>query len=192
MKFIVIFLLFLSGASYGQFKKLDEGPPKSGGYRKKTLKIEKKNHECVRLETKIFSTIQKSYPYSKSTNIELVSFAGYALPIENDSVCLSKLRERKVLTIPQIDSLTDVMYNYGFGGTILIIQEQACYEPRNAILFFDDTGRVFEYIEICFECEHAISSSEEVVFGELCTEKFKLVKRQFKNAGIIYGIVDNR
>lgn len=187
MKFSLIVVLLLSTTSYGQFKKLDTLPPRPGGYPKSVLKIEKENHKCVNLPKKSFSTILKKYPFVKTAKIQLVSFKGNKLPIENDTVCYSKLYEVKTLTLRQIDSLTNIMYNIGFGGTILIVEEMNCYNPRNAILFIDNDGKAFEFIEICFECEQTVNSSDKIDFGEVCNEKFNLLKKQFLNAGIIYG-----
>lgn len=187
MKILLLVVLFFSTTSYGQFRKLDTLPPRPGGYPKSVLKIEKQNHKCVNLPKKSFSTILKKYPFNKAAKIQFVSFKGNKLPAENDTICVSKLFEVKTLTLPQVDSLTNIMYNIGFGGTILIVEEMACYNPRNAILFIDNSDRVFEYIEICFECEQTVSSSDKIDFGEVCNEKFKLIKKQFLNAGIIYG-----
>ena len=191
MKYILFIALFFSNSSYGQYRKLDTRPPSPGGYPKSVLKIEAENHKCVNLPKKSFSTILKKYPFSKTAQIQLVSFKGFKLPFENDTVCFSKLNEVKTLTLRQIDSLTSIMYNIGFGGTILIVQEMACYEPRNAILFIDSSGKAFEFIEICFECEQTVNSSEKIDFGEVCNEKFNLIKQQFLNAGIKYGTKEN-
>lgn len=187
MKFSLLFVLLFSSCSYGQYRKLDTLPPPPGGYPKSVLKIERENHKCVNLPKKSFSTILKKYPFNKTTQIQLVSFKGDKLPIENDTICYSKLYEVKTLTIQQVDSLTNIMYNIGFGGTILFVEEIACYDPRNAILFTDTSGKAFEYIEICFECEHTVNSSEKIDFGEVCNQKFNLIKQQFIRAGIIYG-----
>lgn len=187
MKFSLILALLFSSFSYGQFRKLDIRPPSPGGYPKSVLKIEKENHKCVNLQKKDFPTILKKYPFVKTAKIQLVSFKENKLPIENDTVCYSKLYEVKTLTLQQIDSLTNIMYNIGFGGTILLIEKMNCYNPRNAILFIDKDGKAFEFIEICFECEQTVNSSDKIDFGEVCNEKFNLLKKQFLNAGIIYG-----
>lgn len=191
MKYILLFAVFFSMDSFAQFRKLDTLPPAAGGYPKSILKIEAENHKCVKLPKKSFSTILKKYPFTKTAQIKLVSFKGTTLPFENDTVCFSKLTEIQTLTLSQIDSLTDLMYNVGFGGTILIVEELSCYNPRNAILFIDSSGKTFEFIEICFECEQVVCSSEMVDFGEICNEKFSLVKKQFLHAGIKYGIHPN-
>jgi len=187
MKFSLLAVLFFSTTSYGQFRKLDTLLPRPGGYPKSVLKIEKENHKCVNLPKKSFATILKKYPFDRTAQIHLVSFKDKKLPIENDTVCYSKLYEVKSLTLRQIDSLTNIMYNIGFGGTILLVEEIACYEPRNAILFIDKEGKTFEFIEICFECQQTVNSSDKIDFGEVCNEKFNLIKKQFLSAGISYG-----
>lgn len=191
MKYILFITLFFSLNTFGQFRKLDIKPPSPGGYPKSVLKIEAENHKCVKLPKKSFSTILKKYPFDRTSQIKLVSFKGFKLTIENDTVCLSKLNEIKTLTLRQIDTLTNIMYNIGFGGTILIVEEMACYNPRNAILFVDSSGKTFEYIEICFECQQTVNSSEKIDFGEVCNEKFSLIKQQFIKAGIEYGTKEN-
>ncbi len=109
----------------------------------------------------------------------------------NDTVCYSKLIEIKKLTFSQVDKLSNIFYNYGYkkvsaGKGIGAIS--LCYFPRNAILFLDTTGTVFEYIEICFECNRTKESSSKVSLGEMCSQKMKLVKDFFKVSGIEYGI----
>jgi hypothetical protein len=63
-----------------------------------------------------------------------------------------------------------------------------CYNPRNAILFLDRNGKVFESIEICFECQKTKESSEKILFGQMRDEKMNMLKQFFKSAGIVYGI----
>jgi hypothetical protein len=184
MKFLLLILLF-PVFSFGQFRKLDTLPP--GGYSKKVLKIERKNHQCVKLQKKEFAEILKQYPYNSAAKVQLVSFKAEKLPIENDTVNYSKLFEVIDLSFQQIDSLTNIIYNIGFGGTILIVEELSCYNPRNGIIFIDSKGLAFEYIEICFECEQIIANSDKIDFGEICNEKFNLIKQQFNRAGIKHG-----
>lgn len=187
MKILPLLLLLISNLSYGQFKKLKLRSP-AEGYSKQQLMIEKGNHKCIHIKKETFSSIIKKYPFNESSKIILVSFRGSRLPRENDSICYSKLLETQVLTLTQIDSLTNIMYNIGYGGTVLIEKEDNCYDPRNAILFVNSSDKIFEYIEICFECEQIVTSSQRINFGDSCNEKFDLIKKQFRNAGIVFGI----
>ncbi len=87
-----------------------------------------------------------------------------------------------------MDSLTDILYNYGFGGPIRIQTESMCYDPHNAISFVDKQGKVFAYIEICFLCGKTRGSSEKISLGEMCDQKIDMLRRFFKTVGIEYGV----
>lgn len=63
-----------------------------------------------------------------------------------------------------------------------------CYNPRNAILFLDIDNKVFEFIEICFECDKTEESSDKVNLGIMCNQKLDMVKEFFKEVGVEYGI----
>ena len=192
MRFALLLLAFFTTTAYGQFLKLSTKPPPPGGYPEAVLKIEKANHTCVKLPTKSFATLIKKYPFNKSAQIQLASFKGDKLQLQTDSGRSANLYEVNTLQLPQIQSLTNVMYNIGFGGTILLVEELACYDPKNAIVFIDSTGNAFEFIEICFECQQFNSSSENIDFGEVCNEKFNLLKQEFIRAGVLYGTKDKK
>jgi hypothetical protein len=98
----------------------------------------------------------------------------------------------KNLTILQVEKLTDILYNYGFGGPISINVVSQCYNPRNAILFLDSTGKVFEFLEICFECERIKQSSPKIVIGDICNQKLDMLKNFFRNNGVEYGTANKK
>lgn len=173
-----------------ELDSIAKSPPSSKPWTKRILAMEKKNHTCVRKSTTSFSARIKKFPFNQVAQIKLVSFKGHQIPILNDSVDYSKLEEVKTLNLRQIDSLTDIIYNIGYGGTILIIEEMNCYNPRNAILFVNSKGETFAFIEICFECLQISARPENIGIGDLCNEKFSLLKKQFLNAGILYGTKD--
>ena len=165
-----------------------------------------KSHDCARVKDIPPAERANNYPFNNARQIQLVSFkSSYdsvwgqyykdSLPRENDTVVYSKLFEIKTLSHSQIDTLTDLIYNYDnkfdyrpkgkvyFTGTSM-----NCYNPRNAILFIDKDKKVFEFIEICFECDKFNSSSDRVSFGTDCNQKLELIKSFFHNIGIEYGI----
>jgi hypothetical protein len=191
MKYCLLFIagVLLTGLSVAQvkFKKLKVEDPPTVPYSKEVLAIEKQNHTCVRINVKNFSARSKIFPFSKATQIKLVSFQADQLPRQNDTVDYSKLMEIATLSLPQIDSLSDVLYNYGYGGTILAIEETRCYDPRNAILFINNQGATFAFMEICFQCAKMVTSPENINPGDFCNEKFDLLKKRFVNAGVRYG-----
>jgi hypothetical protein len=189
--FLIFIVVLTSEMASGQKNKIDTVPPKV--QTKKQIEAERKNHECVQRNRYNFSNKLKNYPFNKASQIKIVSFlkqpneATASLPKENDTICYSKLSEIRNLSIIEVDTLTDILYNIGFRGAILRESEMSCYEPRNAILFIDKNGRTFEYIEICFECEQTTLSSDKIILGDICNQKFGLIKKFFRKAGIMYG-----
>jgi hypothetical protein len=200
MRFLIfINALLWTGNSIGQINnlaKIPQQPPT-----KKEAEIEDRNHNCAKQRNNSFSTRLKNYPFNLSAEIQLVSFLGSmdtvaneivyrndSLPRLNDTVCFSKLYEVKTLTFTEVDRLTDIFYNYGFLGKVHIMSMDMCYNPRNAILFKDKNGKVFELIEICFECKRVRESSENISLGQMCDQKLDMIKEVFKKAGIEYGV----
>ncbi len=183
--FILILGIFFTTFSFAQKLKLK--PPSPDTYSKKELAQDRKNHNCTHKTYTSFSKRLKNYPFNKVAQIKLVSFEGFQIPKIGDSICMGKMSEIKTLTLLQIDSLTDLFYNVGFGGTILLIKDIQCYDPRNAILFLDNTGNTFAYIEICFGCQHTLMSDDRIDIGDICDQKFDMIRKIFSNAGINYG-----
>lgn len=132
------------------------------------------------------------YPFSKAKKVMLVSFdeSFEGLPMKNKRVDISKLKEIKTLSSVQIDSFTNLLYNMSAKGNIYRLTSASCYDPRNAILFSDESGKIFEYIEICFECHRTVTSSDKVQDGITCDQKFELLKSYFAKQGIKYGVTN--
>jgi len=196
---IFITLLILTHSVYGQKNNLAKIPPQPPT--RKEMEEEERNHNCIKKISRTFTTRVKNYPFNISTQIQFVSFMGSSrtvdnevvytndsLPRINDTVCYSKLHEIKTLTFSQVDRLTDILYNYGYRGTIYTMSTAMCYNPRNAILFIDSSGKAFEFIEICFECDKTRESSDKISLGDLCDQKMSMLKDLFKKTGIEYGI----
>jgi hypothetical protein len=131
------------------------------------------------------------YPFKNASQVVLISFNEFeAIPIENKLINKSRVLEQTVLGNEQTDSLTSILYNIGFTPiprAVPSVMEGGCYEPRNAVLFMNAAGKVFEYIEICFACHRTTTSSKKVIEGEYCATKLDLLKNFFFNANIKYG-----
>jgi hypothetical protein len=169
-------------------------------------KLMTKSHDCARVNNIPPAERAKNYPFINAREIQLVSFkSSYdsvwgqyfkdSLPRKNDTVVYSKLFEIRTLTQSQIDTLTDLIFNYDNKSiykpkrnVYFIGTSMNCYNPRNAILFIDKDRKVFEFIEICFECDKFYSSSDSVGFGSDCNQKLELIKDFFHRTGIEYGI----
>ncbi|RRJ91228.1 hypothetical protein EG240_06910 [Paenimyroides tangerinum] len=97
--------------------------------------------------------------------------------------------EKVELSETQKNEFTDLIYNFGNNHKDALLRWGAnCYRPRNAILFFDENNQLFEFIEICFECNRYKKDSFKVDLNINCGEKLSLLKDLFEQAGIEYGI----
>lgn len=183
-------MILLTSFSQGQRLKLSLKPPGPNAYSKAELAQDRINHNCVHKSKISFSSICKKYPYNETSIIQLVSFDEQNLPMQNDSVAYSRLKEVKTLTLWQVDTLSDIFYNVGFGGLTLSEVKTNCYNPRNAVSFLNNSGKVFAFLELCFECEDFRPSSENIYFGDKCNQKYLKLKKIFQNSGINYGTED--
>ena len=114
----------------------------------------------------------------------------YGLPFLNDTICLSKLTQARSLSTNQVDSLTDILYNTCFRWTITDENKAMCYLPHNAILFFDKNDKVFDYIEICFDCHQFKYSNKKIEKFEQCDFAVSDLKKYFKQMGLYISYKD--
>jgi hypothetical protein len=129
------------------------------------------------------------YPFGAAEKVKLVSFRFHRnnYPVRRDSLLVDSLIETRTLTKNQLIKLTDILYNNiyraqpNYGVTTL------CFFPRNAILFFDRTGKLIEYINICFHCDNYGSSSDKIWLGDNCEQKMDKLRKFFVSAGVLFG-----
>jgi hypothetical protein len=166
------------------------GEPRTDRQRQK----EEDNHNCI--ETKKYTPEERMrfYPFDVSSTIKIVSFdnlgdsaMGHELPMKGDQVDFSRITEQKTLKREEIDQLTNILYNVSYKGDIFYLWGTGCYNPRNAILFYDSSGRLLEFIELCFECHKTRLSSDKISLGDLCDQKSDLLKSFFLTLGIEIG-----
>lgn len=114
------------------------------------------------------------------------------LHIKNGVINFSSIKEIKVLKHSQINTLTNIVFNtdYKVNDHYNAKNESVCYYPRNSLVFFDKDGKVFDYMEICFECHEMHSKSKRVRLGTLCNQKYDLLRKFFISVGITYGTVN--
>jgi hypothetical protein len=156
------------------------------------MRKEARNQECKVKNKYSLEDRLKNFPFGTAKEIRLVSFSyrpdttivEYSLPETNGTVDLSMMSESVTLDKARIDSLTHILFNIGFRGKPLTGEVYMCYSPRNAILFIDSEGRVFEYIEVCFECHKTRVSSPIIKMGEFCSDKYERIKTFFISQGI--------
>jgi hypothetical protein len=135
----------------------------------------------------------KFYPFDTSAVIKVVSFddpeseVEDTLPMNGNEIDYTKITEEKTLRQDQIDELTAILHNVTYKGEVFKINETGCYNPKNAILFCDKNNHLLEYIEICFHCSGYELSSERIDLGDLCNEKWGMLRNFFLTAGIKIG-----
>lgn len=143
------------------------------------------------------------YPFSKATSVKLVSFEYDINRVADDGYLFSsslhrflpvQYRESIALSNEQIDSLTNLLYNYDFRAMPSKRGVPKCYRPRNGIVFYDVEGSQFAAIEICFECQRFMTFPEKVILPEqrslsvdFCTQKSDMLRDFFKSSGVYYG-----
>ncbi len=199
----LLIFLFFSTASFGQ-KQKEPRPPKM--WSKHMEAKDYKNRECSHQTRYSPEQRLKFYPFTEAALVRVVSFdnkpdsAGYiligsnSLPMLADTVDYTKLDEIKTLNYLQIDTLTDILYNTDYKritnlrGRVGVVS-QSCYNPRNAVLFVDSSGKTFAFIELCFECGGHRESSELIQAGEFCRGKYELLQNYFKSSGIEIGTI---
>jgi hypothetical protein len=192
---LLLFLFVLTG--YGTLHaqlRVFPGPPKP--LTAKQEAIEGKNRDCIHRDKLPLQQRLKQYPFNKAVKVQIVSFdkpdsiIEGTLPIKDKKVDYTQLKEIKTLDSKAIDTLTDVLYNYGYRGVVHVELESLCYNPRNAILFVDSIGNTFAFIELCFECQGSRTSSKNVKTGDFCSQKYDLLKAFFARKAMAFGIKD--
>jgi hypothetical protein len=163
---------------------------------KRRWKKEEANHNCIETTKYTAEERRRFYPFDTSVVVKVVSFDNlensgfeHTLPMKNEEVDFSRITEEKTLNGDQIDKLTNILYNVTYKGKIFVLSGAGCYNPRNAILFYDSSNHLLEFIELCFECHERRLSSEKISLGDLCNQKLGLLKEFFLTAGIEIGTV---
>ena len=162
---------------------------------KRQWKKEEANHNCIETSRYAPEERMKFYPFDTSTVIKIVSFDSgdsvflHTLPIKDKEIDFSGITEVKTLSRSQIDKLTNILYNVTYKGEIFKLSGTGCYNPRNAILFYDSADHLLEFIELCFECHESQLSSDKISLGDLCNQKSNLLKDFFLTAGIEIGTI---
>ncbi|MBS1526778.1 MAG: hypothetical protein JST19_14060 [Bacteroidetes bacterium] len=168
-------------------------------------------NDCV--FTHRYTVIQRlgKYPFNKAVKILAISYNGepdpnddvktigdtttprkekpHGLFFHNDTLDLSNIFEIKQLTAEQVAKLTNIMFN-----TKARIPNyhpdpgRKCFEPRDALIFYDKKGKVFDYMEICFECMMYESKSNKLFLTSVyCNQQFDLIKKFLISLGIQFG-----
>jgi len=138
--------------------------------------------------------IKKLDLYRETAVVKLGAFkVADHLPLKNGDVNTDAFFELKTLNDADKDDIFEILVNYDFSVTdIKSIKKTVvfCYDPRNAILFFDAKGQVIAYVELCFECWGYKTQPSALKVGEFCDQKFEVLRDLFSKNGITYGITN--
>ncbi|HEX3384571.1 MAG TPA: hypothetical protein VHS53_05255 [Mucilaginibacter sp.] len=165
-------------------------------------------NDCVFTHKYAIDQRLKKYPFNKAAKILAVSFDGtpeadidikigdtvpkrkpHGLIFQNDTLDLSNLFEIKELTSEEINRLTNIMFN----TKVKVPNNYAdlgytCFSPRNALVFYDKDGKVYDYIQICFECRNYESKSQKLYLSTSgCNQDFDLIKKFLISVGLKFG-----
>lgn len=115
------------------------------------------------------------------------------IPLRKSRLNYASLIEIKQLNREQIGKLTNILYNTAFRKPKTFPDPgYTCYNPRNAFIFYDRNGKIFEYLEVCLECKHYRSLTDRISVGTGCNQKFDLLKGFLVDVGIKYGTIEKR
>jgi len=133
----------------------------------------------------------KFYPFNLADTIMLVSFRydHDIYPLDQHQFLYDSLIEKRVLSKTEIEQLTDILYNNVAKKHGNIGYLTQCFDPHNAILFIDKTGRLREYLLICFLCDRYEASSDQIELWDPCNEKIEMMRGFFVSTGIKYGTI---
>ena len=173
---IQVLLILLQSSSFGQIRSPEE------------IK-DSINHQCTHRNNFTIAERLRNYPFNSSKQVKLASISSSLGDdfLRAGKINLALLKEVTTLDSIQINYLTDILYNLDSKGTIFYYSIEGCYYPKNAILFIDTNGQVFDLIELSFECSDFKISSEKFTHFRFCNEKYSSLKSFFKKSGISYG-----
>jgi hypothetical protein len=138
-----------------------------------------------------FSVLQRAtfYPYRVAESVKLISFRYHRnnIPLKGDSVIADSLIESKVLSKHEIDQLSDIIYNNFYKKQPNYGVSTQCFLPRNAILFSDKSGKTIGHVLICFHCDRHKESSDEINWGDECSQKMENIRQFFISKGVKFG-----
>jgi len=132
-------------------------------------------------------------PFKKASQVQLFSFRLTDKSNVCDTIFLtlgnfdtddsSLISQRVNLRLPEIDTLTDIVFNECNRFSFLEINKGACYSPHNGVLFLDKTGRPFAFWEICFHCsQFKVGNAPKL--DDLCEPAWVRLRNFFVDLGL--------
>jgi len=167
--------------------------------------------DCVLTEKYSEVQLLQQYPFNKATKILAVSYQNggepnpdfrlygkvlkptykpYGLYVKNGKLNPKSLFELKQFSKAQTVQLGNLLYNTTvkahYDTSKYAEPGSGCFFPRNAILFIDKNEKVFDYIEICYQCGGTDSKSHKL-FLFRCNQALDISKKLLTDIGIKFG-----
>jgi hypothetical protein len=191
----------------------------SEGQKRKNIS-HKKNHltreqvyECMPLNKYSNARLWKIEPFKSARKIEIVSFPFNGIvyfdstammkvfepkeemPMKDGELDMSFVKEKITLDSSSTLSLMNTLFNIGYRGKPMMVENMKCYSPRHAVLFYNNknSSKPYVYYEICFECQHFYvlenkeRKDDKYKLGDFCDGKYKLLEDLFRKIGIKEG-----
>lgn len=156
----------------------------------------KKAEEEVLSPAKMQKTLPKmedTFPFSETTKIEIIS---YPVRYEWDTIrngerkVMASLVENKQFQPDTLHIKDRVILNNKFTNQLFKsfftkyegCTVAACFDPRHAILFYNEKREIIAYLEVCLDCGNS-QSSGNFKYDDLCEIT---LAELFEQAGIKY------
>lgn len=185
MKSIVYSLIFLSCLSFNGLSQLEFAATNQGNdslvdlFITSTTKIEIVRIEPVCNERRI--RLESSWRKKKVKTCYAESaleclIIGDSLRCDLDT---SKITGNTEISESDIETVFQLLYD---SETVTYLN--VCYSPRHGILFYDANDKQIGFVEICFECDRYLTTSDVPRFGLLSSVAFNELQKIFSKYGL--------
>lgn len=95
------------------------------------------------------------------------------------------INQTKTLNYNDAIELSSLLFNTCGKFTNDLRRVSMCFFPRNAILFYDENDKVFDFLEICFECHRMEALSEQATkINDMCDNFYTKLEKYFQSKGL--------
>ncbi len=129
-------------------------------------------------------------PVGKNVDSAMIKklIAEQTFPIKLEKILgkesLEGIEQTKTLNFKETFELSQLLYNTCGKFKNDMREANKCFFPRNAILFLDDNNKVFEILEICFECQGMRFNSEKSLeINGMCDSFYPRIEKIFRENG---------
>lgn len=182
-KIFTLFLFTFSLISFGQKKFSMNEIMKSYPFNK-TTKV-----KIISYNTDFVSEFRTPLPpIGKDVDSLMIKkiIAEQTFPIKLENILgnenMDGIKQTKTLNLQENFELSKLLYNTCGKFRNDVREISKCFFPRNAVLFFDENDRVFEILEICFDCYRMKFNSEKSLEINGMCDNFYLKLENFYNS----------